>query len=353
MKVKIIWFLITSLLLITVFNFTTLITSAAPPSGYDQYQSNIPHGKFTTVTYYSNTMRANRKAMVYTPPGYSTNQKYNVMYLCHGVGGNETEWYNGGSPGNILDNLYAQNKLAPMIVVFPNCKSGNDNAGFENFQYELLNDLIPYIESNYPVLKSSQNRAIAGLSAGAGQALNFGFKYMDYFANIGAFSPGMNTYSVDKLIPNLAQVNQKMKVIWINAGESDASLSIGRDIHNYLEKNNIKHYWYTAPGGHEWKTWKDGLYQFSQLIFKDISTPTPTATPKPTPTPVVIKGDLNDDGSINSIDLAALRQHLLGITVLTGSKLSNADVNSDGQVNSIDFALVRQYLLGMITSFNR
>jgi enterochelin esterase-like enzyme len=148
-----------------------------PSSGYDQVRSNIPHGTVTTITYRSKTTNSDRKAMIYTPPGYSTSQKYSVMYLLHGVGGDHTEWFNNGKPHVILDNLYSENKLAPMIVVLPNGKAGADTSGFETFQYDLINDLIPYIESHYSVLTGSENRAIAGLSAGAGQALNFGLKY--------------------------------------------------------------------------------------------------------------------------------------------------------------------------------
>jgi enterochelin esterase-like enzyme len=275
--------------LLAVFTVGMSATFAAPPSGFDRVNNNIPHGNMTTITYYSKTTGADRKATVYTPPGYSTDKKYNVLYLLHGIGGDHTEWPNGGSPNVILDNLYAQNKLSPMIVVMPNGRAKKDDravgdiysaenqAAFENFQYDLLNDLIPYVESKYPVLTDRVNRAIAGLSMGGGQSLNFGLKYMDYFAYAGGFSPAPNTYAPSKMVPNPAETASKMKVIWVGCGEQDSLYSTAQGVHNYMTQNNVPHVWYSAPGNHDFTFWKDGLYQFSQLIFKDTDIP---VTPK-------------------------------------------------------------------------
>ncbi len=275
--------------LLAVFTVGMSVSFAAPPSGFDKVNNNIPHGSVTTITYHSNTTGTDRKATVYTPPGYSTDKKYNVLYLLHGIGGDHTEWPNGGSPNVILDNLYAQNKLSQMIVIMPNGRamaddrpvgdiySADKQAAFENFQNDLIKDLIPYVESKYPVLTNRVNRAIAGLSMGGGQSLNFGLKYMDYFAYAGGFSPAPNTYAPSKMVPNPADTAAKMKVIWIGCGEQDGLYSTAQGVHNYMTQNNVPHVWYSAPGYHDFTFWKDSLYQFSQLIFKGIDEP---VTPK-------------------------------------------------------------------------
>ncbi|HEX3044978.1 MAG TPA: alpha/beta hydrolase-fold protein [Bacillota bacterium] len=268
------------LVLILFLLITADVALAAPPAAFDQYRSNIPHGAVTTITYHSTTTGAERKAMIYTPPGYSTSQKYNVLYLLHGIGGDHNEWYNGARPDIILDNLYSENKLAPMIVVMPNGRAMADDrpegdnfaaekiAAFENFQSDLLGDLIPYIESHYPVLTDRENRAIAGLSMGGGQALNFGLKYLSSFAYAGGFSPAPNTYSPSQLAPNPAQITQNMKVLWISCGDQDSLLHIAQGAHDYFAQNNVPHIWRLVPGAHDMTFWKDSLYQFSQLIFK-------------------------------------------------------------------------------------
>jgi enterochelin esterase-like enzyme len=255
-------------------------TLAAPPVGFDQYRDNIPQGTVTTITYHSNTTGVDRNAMIYIPPGYSSSQKYNVLYLLHGIGGDYTEWYNGARPDIILDNLYSESKLAKMIVVMPNGRAMADDrpvgdifaedkkAAFENFQYDLFNDLIPYIQAHYPVFTARENRAIAGLSMGGGQALNFGLKYLSSFAYVGAFSPAPNTYSPGKLAPNPTQVTQNMKVLWISCGGQDRLVNIAQEVHDYFAQNNVPHIWRLIPGNHDMTFWKDSLYHFSQLIFK-------------------------------------------------------------------------------------
>src|SRR5665647_2921348 len=133
------------------------------PTGFDSLRVAIPHGKIDTITYHSKTVGTTRQALIYTPPGYSKKKKYPVLYLLHGIGGDEKEWLNGGHPEIILDNLYAQGKVEPMIVVMPNGRAMKDDRAtgnimapdkvqaFATFEKDLLNDLIPYIEKHYPV----------------------------------------------------------------------------------------------------------------------------------------------------------------------------------------------------------
>lgn len=256
-----------------------------PPRGFDSYRPDIPHGQVTMISYYSSTVDTVRNAMVYTPPNFSTDKKYNVFYLLHGIGGDEREWLNYGNPRNLLDNLYAEGKLEQMIVVFPNGRAmkNDDPTGdifdpekvkaFETFEFDLINDLIPFIESNYPVYKDRIHRAIAGLSMGGGQSLNFGLTHLDKFAWIGAFSPAPNTKSASSLIKNTQSVRDSLAYLWISCGTNDNLLFISQQFHEYLNQNNISHTYCLINGaGHDWTVWKHGLYYFSQIIFKQVSS---------------------------------------------------------------------------------
>ncbi|WP_338553709.1 alpha/beta hydrolase-fold protein [Paenibacillus sp. KS-LC4] len=250
------------------------------PQGYTNYRANIPHGNVQQISYYSSTVGKTRNAMVYTPPGYSPSKTYNVLYLLHGIGGDQYEWLNNMNPRNILDNLYSENKLAPMIVVFPNGRAMWDDrpigdiyaadkvAAFERFQFDLINDLIPYVDSHFPVNTNRLNRAIAGLSMGGGQTLNFGLANLNKFAWIGAFSSAPNTKSASQLISNPIQVASQLKLLWLSCGASDGLLWVSQNFHNSLNSMNVPHMWYLDVGGHEGKVWSSGLYQFSQRIFK-------------------------------------------------------------------------------------
>src|SRR6478752_4991694 len=175
----------------------------APPEGFDKRRDGIDRGKLETVEYDSKTVGVTRKARVYTPPGYSKDKKYPVLYLLHGIGGDENEWLRGGAPDVILDNLIADKKAVPMVVVMPNGRAAKDvtaKAGFGQqgpafaaFEKDLLQDLIPFVEKTYSVKSDRESRALAGLSMGGGQSLNFGLANLDTFAWVGGFSSAPNT----------------------------------------------------------------------------------------------------------------------------------------------------------------
>jgi enterochelin esterase-like enzyme len=227
-----------------------------------------------------------RKALVYTPPAYTKDQKYPVLYLLHGIGGDMKEWLNGGHPEVILDNLYAQGKLAPMIVVMPNGRAMKDDRAvgniygkemveaFANFEKDLLNDLIPYVEKNLPVIKDREHRAIAGLSMGGGQSLNFGLGNLDKFAWVGGFSSAPNTKKPEELVPNPADAKSKLKLLWISCGDKDGLITFSQRTHDYLKANNVPHIYYVDHGYHDFNVWKNSLYMFSQLIFKPVDPST-------------------------------------------------------------------------------
>ena len=251
-----------------------------PPSGYDSYHADIPHCTTVEVVYYSSVAEASKYTRILLPPGYSEDSTYNVLYLLHGIGGDINEWYYNGAPLNILDNLYAKGNVAPMIVVLPNGRAMDDDipisdyfdsavvASFANFEFELLHDLIPFIDSTYPVNTGRGARAIAGLSMGGGQSLNFGLAHLDTFAYVGTFSPAPNTKPADALIPNLEEDTAKISTLWISCGSADNLLWVAQGTHNYMAEHNIAHYYLIHPGaGHDWSVWKPGLYHFSQRIF--------------------------------------------------------------------------------------
>ena len=254
--------------------------------GFDVLRDSIAYGKIDTVTYKSKTVDTLRRTLIYTPPGYSKKNKYPVLYLLHGIGGDEKEWLNGGKPQVILDNLYAQGKIEPMIVVMPNGRAmKNDSAGgnimapdkvqaFATFEKDLLNDLIPFIEKKYSVFTDREHRAIAGLSMGGGQSLNFGLGNLDKFAWIGGFSSAPNTKPPAELVPDVNAAREKIKLLFISCGASDGLLSFSKRTHDYLQQNKVPHIYFIEPGGHDFKVWKNGLFMFSQLIFKPVDQST-------------------------------------------------------------------------------
>ncbi|MGA2407801.1 MAG: alpha/beta hydrolase-fold protein [Bacteroidales bacterium] len=273
--------LFTALIVVIFTAYSQNIVKHAPV-GFDSLRTGIAHGKIDTISYLSKTVGKNRRALIYTPPAYSKSKKYPVLYLLHGIGGDEKEWLNGGHPQVILDNLYAENKIEPMIVVMPNGRATKDDSAkgnimapdkvqaFATFEKDLLNDLIPFIEKKYPVLKDREHRAIAGLSMGGGQSLNFGLGNLDQFAWIGGFSSAPNTKPPEQLLPNPEDARKKLKLLWISCGDNDGLITFSQRTHDYLNANDVPHIYYIEPGVHDFKVWKNSLFMFSQLIFKPV-----------------------------------------------------------------------------------
>lgn len=250
------------------------------PDGYRVVRTGIAHGTVVPFEYASTVTGTTRKANVYLPPDYSPDRKYPVLYLLHGIGGNEWEWLHFDQPNAILDNLIADGKAVPMIIVMPNGRALADDRpgenilspdkvqGFTNFEKELLECLIPAIEAKYSTYTDAQHRAIAGLSMGGGQTFNFGFAHMDTFAWLGAFSAAPNTKAPKVLIPDPAATKAKMKLIYISCGNKDGLICFSQGVHRYLKENDIPHVWNVDDQGHDPITWGSNLYHFAQMIFK-------------------------------------------------------------------------------------
>ena len=248
------------------------------PDDFDKVREGIARGRLEMVEYDSKTVGNPRKALIYTPPGYSTNTKYPVWYLLHGIGGDEEEWRRGGQPHVILDNLIADKRAVPMIIVMPNGRAQpNDRAesnvianapAFANFEQDLLKDLIPFIESKYSVKADRESRALAGLSMGGGQSLNFGLGHLDTFAWVGGFSSAPNTKPPAQLVPDPEAAARQLKLLFISCGNRDGLIRISQGVHAYLKENNVSHIWHVDDHAHDFQHWKKALYHFSQLIFR-------------------------------------------------------------------------------------
>ena len=265
----------------------------APVDGWDKVREGIPHGKLEMVEYDSRTVGTRRKMNVYTPPGYSADKKYPVLYLLHGIGGDETEWARFAQPNVLLDNLIADGKAVPMIVVMPNGRAQkNDRAegnvmqhapAFAVFERDLLDDVIPAIEGRYSVAKDRENRALAGLSMGGGQSLNFGLGHVDTFAWVGGFSSAPNTKKPEDLVPN-ADALKPLKLLWLSCGTKDGLLRISQGVHARLKEQNVPHVWHITDHAHDPPEWKQALWHFAQQLKFSASTVTaqaPAAAPVP------------------------------------------------------------------------
>ena len=250
----------------------------------------MPHGKVATEEYDSKSLGFKRKLTVYTPPGYSKDKKYPVLYLLHGAGDDETGWTKKGAANIILDNLYAEQKAAPMIVVMPNGFTNapgqparNPNAtpeerqkaagGFEN---DLLKDIIPFIDSHYPTIPDRDHRALCGLSMGGGQTTRIGPPHSDTFAWLGVFSAGVGNRpgGPDPLAsyPDADTLNSHLKLFWVSCGDKDRGLAGAKKLDETLTEKKIKHVWHQDAGAHEWPVWKNDLYLVAQRLFKQEGT---------------------------------------------------------------------------------
>ena len=249
-----------------------------PPADYRAVRDDVPHGTLEMIEYDSKSVGTRRRMNVYTPPGYSDDRKYPVLYLLHGIGGDETEWQRFCHPEVILDNLIADGKAAPMIVVMPNGRAQkNDRAegnvfesapAFAKFEDDLLGDVIPAIESRYSVLADREHRALAGLSMGGGQSLNFGLAHLDTFAWVGGFSSAPNTKPPAELVPDPEAAREQLELLWLACGDKDGLINISQGVHAYLKEHDVPHVWHVDSHGHDPTEWSKNLYLFAQHLFR-------------------------------------------------------------------------------------
>lgn len=251
------------------------------PGDKADYQSlkNVPHGQLSTVWFYSKTIGKMSRAHIYLPPGYdSMSEKLPVLYLQHGGGDNDASWSTAGRANFILDNLLAEGKMKPMVVVMP---FGNPGGGFysnvsgdaDPYYSYFFNDLVPYVESNYKVKTTPEFRAFAGLSMGGLQALNMAFFYADRFAYILPLSTGFfpnQLAEVEKLCADTSvqqKINQ-LKLFWVAmGGEKDIAYQNGLNTKALFDKYGIHYESDSYPAGHTFLTWRHNLKDFAPLLF--------------------------------------------------------------------------------------
>jgi enterochelin esterase-like enzyme len=251
------------------------------PAGFDSPRADGTKGHVDLFEYSSTVTGTRRKATVYLPPGYCSRQKYAVLYLLHGIGGNEWEWNGYVHADTIVDNLIVAGRATPMIIVMPNGRALADDRppaphktftpqnaeGFAKFERDLLDCLIPAIQAQYSAGTNREQRAIAGLSMGGGQSLNFGLKHLDTFAWIGAFSPAPNTKPPAELLPDPAVARAQLKLLYVSCGNKDGLISISQGVHKYLKEQNVPHIWNVDEHGHNADSWGSNLYHFAQRLF--------------------------------------------------------------------------------------
>ena len=253
-------------------------TFPEPPADITKRNPAIPAGKLTLAEYTSTTVGTTRRLNIYTPPGYTKDKKYPVLYLLHGIGGDETEWQRFATVDVLADNLIQAGKLRDVIIVMPNGRAQkNDKAegnvfaaapSFAVFEKDLLTDVIPFIEKTYSILPGRENRAIAGLSMGGGQTLNFGLGNADKFGAIGAFSSAPNTLDGVKLIPDPDVTRKRQTYMYLSCGSKDSLFGISRKTHVYLADKKITHHWNVDSHAHDPTHWRNNLYWFLQGAFK-------------------------------------------------------------------------------------
>ena len=248
--------------------------------------NDVPHGEVHHHFYKSTVAEDDRDYYVYTPPGYDPAAKktYPVLYLLHGYSDDASGWTAVGRANVIFDNLIAQGKAKPMIVVMPlgygtmeiitlgwGAWSHTDvrDKNFSGFREALLTEVMPKVESEYRVMKDRNSRAIAGLSMGGSESLLTGLNNLDKFAFVGAFSAGGLPEPFEKDFPALdSKANQQLKVLWIACGTEDRLITANRNLREWLKTKGVNHTDIETPGMHTWMVWRRNLSELAPLLFR-------------------------------------------------------------------------------------
>ena len=235
----------------------------------------VPRGKVEMRFYTSKTTGETSRIHVYTPPNYEKLSRLPVLYLLHGGDGEDSVWTAFGRAHVILDNLIAERKVQPMIVVMPNGYAyGWDSAAAADkqqtdFQKDFIDNLIPFVQSNYRVSTNRKHRALAGLSRGGAQTLSIGLRNLQLFSRLGVFSAGNNNpqEAFKDVAANAQKVNEQLDLLWIGAGTDDFAMAGAKRMSEFLTASNIKHTFRTTGGEHTWIVWRRYLQELAPLLW--------------------------------------------------------------------------------------
>jgi enterochelin esterase-like enzyme len=262
----------------------------------------VPHGTMTAIWVPSTTLKTPRRSFIYTPPGYEDSaNRYPVLYLLHGSGGDEEAWPMHGIANVIVDNLIAAGKIKPMIVVMPNAYpneiatldvggprtapppsvgSGVSGGNYDGSEQDIVTDLVPFVDKHFRTIANRENRALSGLSMGAGITTNVALKRLDLFAAAGIMSSGGftgasgqpgGTAVIEKIDPsffaNPDATNKKLRLLFFSVGTEDPRLASLNELMAQLRSRKINHVYKTYPGQHEWKVWRHSLVDMTPLLF--------------------------------------------------------------------------------------
>jgi enterochelin esterase family protein len=265
-----------------------VMAQAPPPTPAYLQARNVPHGTVKSVAYKSKSLGTDRKAMVYLPPDYErSTTSYPVLYLLHGAGSDETSWTQRGQAHVILDNLIADGKLKPLVVVMPfgfaaarapgaaRGDAAENKMQREGFTKDFLGDVIPLIESTFRVFADRDHRAIAGLSLGGAQALALGLSHTELFSRIAAFSPAMGAANnpatggvdFDAVLTDAAKINAQVKFLWVSCGTEDTLFESVRQFSNQLSQHKVDHIWRVTGGAHTYPVWQRNLNDVAPMLF--------------------------------------------------------------------------------------
>jgi enterochelin esterase-like enzyme len=268
-------------------NANTSSQVEVPGDGPMFYDSRaVPHGDVRINVYESKAMGVTRTLWVYTPPGYERgNTRYPVLYLLHGAGGNENNWITVGRANLIMDNLIAEGKASPMVIVMPLARAQQSdgvgpakapNQDRNLFEKDLLGDIIPFIEKTYRVSNQAGQRALAGLSAGGGATLNIGLRHPETFHWLAAFSSALGAgggggtleQQFADVLKDSARLNKNLRMLWISCGTADTLFASNEQFSKLLGQHGIKHTFLPEPGAHWFRVWRKDLHAIAQTLFK-------------------------------------------------------------------------------------
>lgn len=280
-----------------IYSFTLSVNGVAATRGRLDVPGNapmfydmrpVPHGAVEQRWYQSKATGSQRRVFVYTPPDYARSpERYPVLYLLHGAGGDESGWTENGRAHFILDNLIADGKLKPLVVVMPYGNAyqpgsplaeGSDamRRQRDGFSRDLREDLIPFIHANYRVHTDRDHRAIAGLSLGGAQALAIGLGHLDLFSRVAAFSPALGAvtspqaggFDFKVALADTRKVNDRLSLLWVGCGTEDTLFNSNKEFDQLLTGMGVTHTFKVTDGAHTWQVWRRYLNEVAPLLFR-------------------------------------------------------------------------------------